>query len=99
MTWYLRAGFAASAALIAATAFFGSPVRAQPASFYAEAAKPYKGATIRVLDEITPLQETLSKIVPEFEKETGIKVEWELLESFRGHQQGPGRHAVRPRLL
>src|SRR6266705_792620 len=46
---------------------------------YAEAAKPYKGQNIRVLDEVTPLQETLSKIVPEFEKETGIKVEWELL--------------------
>ncbi len=58
------------------------------ASFYAEAAKPYKGTTIRVLDEITPLQETLSKIVPEFEKETGIKVEWELLNHFEVISKG-----------
>jgi multiple sugar transport system substrate-binding protein len=57
-------------------------------SFYAEAGKPYKGVTIRVLDEITPLQETLSKIVPEFEKETGIKVEWELLNHFEVINKG-----------
>jgi multiple sugar transport system substrate-binding protein len=60
----------------------------QAQSFYAEAAKPYKGTTIRVLDEITPLQETLSKIVPEFEKETGIKVEWELLNHFEVISKG-----------
>jgi multiple sugar transport system substrate-binding protein len=46
---------------------------------YAEAAKPYAGTTIRVLDEITPLQETMRKLVPEFTQETGIKVEYELL--------------------
>jgi multiple sugar transport system substrate-binding protein len=57
-------------------------------SFYATAAAPYKGTTIRVLDEITPLQETLSKIVPEFEKETGIKVEWELLNHFEVINKG-----------
>ncbi|WP_247836718.1 extracellular solute-binding protein [Bradyrhizobium sp. 200] len=88
MTWYLGAGFAASATLIAATTFSGSLVRAQSGSFYAEAAKPYKGTTIRVLDEITPLQEALSKIVPEFEKETGIKVEWELLNHFEVINKG-----------
>jgi multiple sugar transport system substrate-binding protein len=57
-------------------------------SFYAESAKPYKGTTIRVLDEITPLQETLSKIVPEFENETGIKVHWELLNHFEVINKG-----------
>jgi multiple sugar transport system substrate-binding protein len=88
MTWYLGAGFAATATLIAATTFSGSPVRAQSGSFYAEAAKPYNGTTIRVLDEITPLQEALSKIVPEFEKETGIKVEWELLNHFEVINKG-----------
>ena len=41
-----------------------------------------------MLDEITPLQETLSKIVPEFEKETGIKVEWELLNHFEVINKG-----------
>ena len=64
----------AGAALAAAVMTTASAVHAQ--SFYAEAAKPYKGVTIRVLDEITPLQETLTKIVPDFTKETGIKVEW-----------------------
>ena len=46
---------------------------------YAEAAKPYAGTTIKVLDEVTPLQETLAGIVPKFTEETGIKVEYELL--------------------
>ncbi len=46
---------------------------------YAEAAKPYAGTRIRVLDEITPLQETMRKLVPQFTKETGIEVEYELL--------------------
>lgn len=55
---------------------------------YAEAAKPYAGVTIRVLDETTPLQETLSQIVPDFEKETGIKVEWELLNHFEVINKG-----------
>jgi multiple sugar transport system substrate-binding protein len=64
------------------------PAVAQAQSFYTEAAKPYAGKTIRVLDEITPLQETLSKIVPEFEKETGIKVEWELLNHFEVISKG-----------
>lgn len=71
----------------AAIAFAAFPVSAQEWSF-AEAAKPYVGVTIRVLDEITPLQETLSKIVPEFEKETGIKVEWELLNHFEVINKG-----------
>ena len=77
----------ASAGLaIAALAATGASAQAQ--SFYTEAAKPYAGTTIRVLDEITPLQETLSKIVPEFEKETGIKVEWELLNHFEVINKG-----------
>src|SRR5215467_15423161 len=64
------------------------PAVAHAQSFYTEAAKPYAGKTIRVLDEITPLQETLSKIVSEFEKETGIKVEWELLNHFEVISKG-----------
>jgi multiple sugar transport system substrate-binding protein len=88
LTWYLGASLAASTTLLAATTLSSSPIHAQDASFYAEAAKPYKGTTIRVLDEITPLQETLSKIVPEFEKETGIKVEWELLNHFEVINKG-----------
>lgn len=81
-SWYRTAAFAVSAMLLA-----GHAASAED-SFYATAAAPYKGTTIRVLDEITPLQETLSKIVPEFEKETGIKVEWELLNHFEVINKG-----------
>lgn len=49
---------------------------------YKEAAKPYAGTSIRVLDEITPLQETMKTLVPQFTAETGIKVEYELLNHF-----------------
>ncbi|RVU34277.1 extracellular solute-binding protein [Hwanghaeella grinnelliae] len=55
---------------------------------YKEAAEPYKGATIRVLDEITPLQEILKTIVPEFTAETGINVEYELLNHFEVINKG-----------
>lgn len=55
---------------------------------YKEAAEPYKGTTIRVLDEITPLQETLKTIVPEFTAETGINVEYELLNHFEVINKG-----------
>jgi multiple sugar transport system substrate-binding protein len=79
---YRTAALAVSALLLAGTAASAED------SFYATAAAPYKGTTIRVLDEITPLQETLSKIVPEFEKETGIKVEWELLNHFEVINKG-----------
>src|SRR4051794_35958670 len=75
----------AGVAIVALTA---APAPSQAQSFYTEAGKPYAGTTIRVLDEITPLQETLSKIVPEFEKETGIKVEWELLNHFEVISKG-----------
>ncbi|MCS0504215.1 extracellular solute-binding protein [Ancylobacter mangrovi] len=83
-TWCFAAALAATTALVAPLT---SAARADD-SFYAEAGKPYAGTTIRVLDEITPLQETLSKIVPDFEKETGIKVEWELLNHFEVINKG-----------
>ena len=73
---------------VAVAALTAAPAPSQAQSFYTEAGKPYAGTTIRVLDEITPLQETLSKIVPEFEKETGIKVEWELLNHFEVISKG-----------
>src|SRR3954470_15412438 len=77
----LRAGCAVACLAVA--------LGASAADFsYAEAAKPYKGKSIRVLDEVTPLQEALSKIVPEFEKETGIKVDWELLNHFEVISKG-----------
>ncbi len=55
-----------------------------PAEFsLAAAAEPYKGTTIRILDEITDLQPTFGEqVVPEFEALTGIKVEYELQGHF-----------------
>ncbi|EWY36472.1 hypothetical protein N825_26745 [Skermanella stibiiresistens SB22] len=76
----MKIGNSAVIALSMAALLAGSSSAALAADFsYAEAAKPYAGKTIRVLDEVTPLQEVLAKIVPEFTKETGIKVEYELL--------------------
>jgi multiple sugar transport system substrate-binding protein len=49
---------------------------------YKDAAKKYAGQSITILDEITPLQETMKTLVPEFEKETGIKVDYQLLNHF-----------------
>jgi multiple sugar transport system substrate-binding protein len=49
---------------------------------YKEAAQPYSGTTINILDEVTPLQENMAKLVPDFEKETGIDVNYELLNHF-----------------
>lgn len=55
---------------------------------YQEAAKPYRGTSIRVLDEVTPLQETLATVVPEFTRETGIEVNYELLNHFEVISKG-----------
>jgi multiple sugar transport system substrate-binding protein len=49
---------------------------------YKEAAKPYAGKTVTILDEVTPLQETMKKLVPAFAKETGIKVDYVILNHF-----------------
>ncbi|MFK7967313.1 MAG: extracellular solute-binding protein [Burkholderiaceae bacterium] len=55
---------------------------------YKEAAKPFAGTSIRVLDEITPLQETMKTLVPKFIEETGIQVEYELLNHFEVINKG-----------
>lgn len=55
---------------------------------YKEAAEPYVGTTIQILDEITPLQETFAELVPLFEEETGIIVEYELLNHFEVINRG-----------
>lgn len=87
MTAWSHKKLLAGTVLCASIALVGTPAFAADWSF-SEAAKPYAGTTIRVLDEITPLQETLSNLVPEFEKETGIKVEWELLNHFEVINKG-----------
>ena len=46
-----------------------------------EAAAPYKGVTIRTIGEALPPLEAMKKLVPEFEKRTGITVEIEMYEA------------------
>jgi len=55
---------------------------------YKDAAKPYAGRSITILDEVTPLQESMKALVPEFEKETGIKVDYQLLNHFEVISKG-----------
>jgi len=55
---------------------------------YKEAAAPYKGTTVRVLDETTPLQETFAPLVAQFNAETGINVVYELLNHFEVINKG-----------
>ena len=43
------------------------------------AEKPFAGQTIRVIHDKRPNTENLLKIVPEFEKETGIKVKIDIM--------------------
>lgn len=81
---------AAPAKVLACTLFsFGliGTAHAQAWS-YKEAAKPYAGTSIKVLDEITPLQETMKTLVPRFIEETGIQVDYELLNHFEVINKG-----------
>jgi multiple sugar transport system substrate-binding protein len=55
---------------------------------YKDAAKPYAGQSITILDEITPLQETMKTLVSEFVKETGIQVDYQLLNHFEVISKG-----------
>lgn len=55
---------------------------------YKEAAAPYKGQKITILDEVTPLQQNFAKLVPEFVKETGIQVNYQLLNHFEVISKG-----------
>lgn len=50
---------------------------------YKEAAKPYAGQKITILDEVTPLQQALAKLIPKFEELTGIDVDYQLLNHFQ----------------
>ncbi len=74
------------AALVVAMAMVAAP--SARAWTYREAARPYAGQAITVLDEITPLQETMKTLVPEFVKETGIKVDYQLLNHFEVISRG-----------
>ena len=58
-----------------------APAPAEGEWSLAEAAAPYAGTTINVLDEVTDLQPGFAELIPEFEEETGIDVEF----SIEGH--------------
>lgn len=74
-------------AMIAVLLSVGGAASAEAWS-YKEAAKPYAGQSITILDEITPLQETMKTLVPEFIKETGIQVDYQLLNHFEVISKG-----------
>jgi len=79
----------ASAVLVAGAAVAAVPGLPDAQTWsYKDAAKPYAGRSITVLDEVTPLQESMKALVPEFEKETGIKVDYQLLNHFEVISKG-----------
>ncbi len=82
--WWRRAAIAAVTLSMAAA---GLPSLAN-AWTYKEAAAPYKGTKIVILDEVTPLQQTFAKLVPEFVAETGIEVDYQLLNHFEVINKG-----------
>lgn len=55
---------------------------------FKEAAEPYKGTKIVILDEVTPLQQVFAKLVPDFVEETGIEVDYQLLNHFEVINKG-----------
>ena len=85
--------FIASAAAVLLTAGVASQAGAWS---YKEAAAPYVGVEINILDEIQPLAYALAELKPEFEAETGIIVQPGDPEPSGSDRQGPGRHAVGP---
>jgi multiple sugar transport system substrate-binding protein len=75
-------------ALAFAVALLGLWPATSQAWSYKDAAAPYAGQSITVLDEVTPLQETMQKLVPQFEEQTGIEVDYQLLNHFEVINRG-----------
>ena len=70
-------GFRTATAVALAGMVVTSPAWAQ--SFWAEAAKPYEGVTIRGVSESTPPSNYVKDVLAaQFEEETGIKIEFEV---------------------
>lgn len=80
----LCAALAVAALPLAALALPG----AANAWSFKEAAEPYKGTKIVILDEVTPLQQGFATLVPEFVEETGIEVDYQLLNHFEVINKG-----------
>src|SRR4026209_2303194 len=55
---------------------------------YKDAAKPYAGRSITILDEVTPLQEHMRTLVPEGEEPTGIRVAYQRSNHFEVISKG-----------
>lgn len=84
------AAYARTACAVAASLALAAPLHMGSAQAwsYEEAAQPYQGIQINILDEITPLQETFSTLIPEFEELTGITVNYQLLNHFEVINRG-----------
>ncbi len=76
----IRAAATAAAALLVSSGAFAWSLK--------EAAQPYAGTAVKALFLDRPGYVAAEKLIPQFEKETGIKVEWEILpyESSRERQ-------------
>ncbi|MDR7545064.1 MAG: extracellular solute-binding protein [Armatimonadota bacterium] len=61
--------------------------RAAPAWSLAEAAKPYRGVTINAAFLERPGYYAYQKMIPDFEKITGIKVKWETIPYENTHEK------------
>lgn len=72
-----RTTLALSAAL-SATALLGAPAQAQAWSL-ATAAAPYKGTTVTAIFLDRPGYKAAAQLIPQFEKETGIKIKYEVV--------------------
>ncbi|MBX6321751.1 MAG: sugar ABC transporter substrate-binding protein [Rhodospirillaceae bacterium] len=71
LTRLTRAAALAAAGLLISSGAFAWSLK--------EAAAPYAGTTIKALFLDRPGYAAAEKLIPQFEKETGIKVEWEIL--------------------
>ena len=77
MTSFLR-NVSAAAMLMATAAFAAPAARAEPWDV-AQAAAPYKGTQLNVIFLDRPGYRAIIKLLPDFEKTTGIKVNYEIV--------------------
>src|SRR6185437_8324316 len=68
-----------AAAMLMATAAFAAPAAHAETWDIAKAAAPYKGTTLNVIFLDRPGYRAIEKLLPQFEKATGIKVSYEVV--------------------
>lgn len=81
---FLRTALAAAAIGLAVPA---APSFAETAWDITKAAAPYKGTTVKVLFLDRPGYRAIIKLLPEFEKATGIKVDYEIVPYESAHEK------------